>query len=90
MDVSSPHGDVDWNLWSLRLDYTHSATLSASGYLQYNSSTATTVLNLRLRWILPNDSDLYLVYNDTREDLLGAPALRTRELALKVNYRLFI
>lgn len=90
VDVSSPNGAVDWNLWSLRLDYTHSATLSASGYLQYNSSTATKILNLRMRWILPNDSDLYLVYNDTREDLLGALALRNRELAVKMNYRLFI
>ena len=90
VDISSPHGDVAWNLWSVRLDYTHSSTLSASGYLQYNSSDGTKVLNLRLRWILPNDSDLFLVYNDTREDRLGAPSLRTRELALKVNYRLFI
>jgi hypothetical protein len=90
VDISSPHSSVDWRLWSVRLDYTHSATLSASGYLQYNSSDGTKVLNLRLRWILPNDSDLYLVYNDTREDLLAGPALRGRELALKVNYRLFI
>jgi hypothetical protein len=88
--VASPHGGVDWTLWEARVDYTASSTLSASAYLQYNSSTATKVLNLRLRWILPHDSDLYLVYNDTRQDLLGAPELRGRELALKVNYRLFI
>jgi hypothetical protein len=90
VQVSSPHGRVDWTLWDARVDYTASSTLSASAYLQHNSSTGSNVLNLRMRWILPNDSDLYLVYNDTREDLLGAPALRSRELALKVNYRLFI
>ncbi|MGE5237055.1 MAG: DUF5916 domain-containing protein [Acidobacteriota bacterium] len=90
VDVSSPHGDVNWRLWSVRLDYTQSATLSASGYLQYNSSNGTKVVNLRVRWILPNESDLYLVYNDTRADLFGAPDLHTRELALKMNYRLFI
>ncbi len=90
VDITSPHGDVDWDLWAARLDYTHSATLSASGYLQYNSSNGSKVLNLRLRWILPHDSDLFLVYNDTREDVLGLPTLRGRELALKVNYRIFI
>ncbi len=90
VDISSPHGGVDWDLWSLRLDYTHSATLSASAYLQHNSSNGSKVLNLRLRWILRNDSDLFLVYNDTREGFAGAPNLRTRELAVKMNYRLFI
>jgi hypothetical protein len=88
--VSSPHGGVNWRLWSARLDYIHSATLSASAYLQFNSSTGTKVLNLRMHWILRNDSDLFLVYNDSREDVLGPLALRNRELALKVNYRLFI
>ncbi|MDD5562710.1 MAG: DUF5916 domain-containing protein [Thermoanaerobaculaceae bacterium] len=88
--IASVHGNLDWRLWSVRLDYIHSATLSASGYLQFNSSDATKVLNLRLRWILPNDSDLYLVYNDNRQDIAAAPALRNRELALKVNYRAFI
>ncbi len=90
VDVSSPHGDLEWRLWSVRLDYIHSSTMSASGYMQYNSSNGTKVLNLRMRWILPNDSDLYLVYNDSREDFTGAPELRTRELAVKMNYRLFI
>ncbi|HQU33702.1 MAG TPA: DUF5916 domain-containing protein [Thermoanaerobaculaceae bacterium] len=90
VNVSSPHGDLKWRLWSARLDYIHSATLSASGYLQYNSSIGARVLNLRLRWILRNDSDLYLVYNEGRQELAGAPDLRNRELALKVNYRLFI
>ncbi len=90
VDVSTPHGGVNWNLWSVRLDYTHSATFSAAGYLQVNSANGGKVLNLRLRWIMRNDSDLYLVYNDTREDLLGSPSLRARELAIKVNYRVFI
>jgi hypothetical protein len=89
-DISSPHGDVDWQLWSLRLDYIFSSTLSASGFVQHDSSTETTLLNLRLRWILKNDSDLYFVYNEGEVDQLGAPILRNRELALKVSYRFFL
>ncbi len=88
--IASEYGDLNWRLWSVRLDYVHSATLSASGFLQYSSSNSAKVLNLRIRWILRNDSDLYLVYNDRRQDLAAAPSLRNREPALKVNYRLFI
>jgi len=89
-DISSPHGDIDWRLWSLRLDYIFSSTLSASGFLQHNSSTDTTLLNLRLRWILRNDSDLYFVYNESEINELNVPVLRNRELALKVSYRFFL
>jgi len=89
-DITSPHGEIDWQLWSLRLDYIFSSTLSASGFLQHNSSTDTTLLNLRLRWILHNDSDLYFVYNESEVDEFNSPIYRNRELALKVSYRFFL
>jgi len=89
-DISSAHGEINWQLWSLRLDYIFSSTLSASGYVQHNSSTETTLLNLRLRWILRNDSDLFFVYNEGEVNQLGAPIVRNRELALKVSYRFFL
>ena len=89
-DINSDHGSVDWQLWSLRLDYIFSSTLSASAFAQHNSSTETTLLNLRLRWILRNDSNLYLVYNETELDETGLPVERHRELALKVSYRFFL
>jgi Domain of unknown function (DUF5916) len=90
ISVSTPHGDLDWRLWSARIDYIHSATMSASALLQYNSSTGTTVLNVRLRWILPNDSNLFLVVDDNREEPTLGPSLRTREIALKLDVRLFV
>jgi hypothetical protein len=89
-DISTSHGNIDWRLWSLRLSYTHSATLSASAFLQYNSSTSASLLNLRLRWILPNDSDLFLVINERRDEEFGVPADRDREAAVKVAYRFFL
>ncbi len=89
-DITSDHGAVDWQLWSLRLDYTFSPVLSTSAYLQHNSSTETTLLNLRLRWILHNDSDLFVVYNESEIDEIGLPVERHRELAVKVSYRFFL
>ena len=89
-DVSADHGGIDWRLWSVRLEYIHSATISASAYLQHNSSNGTTVVNLRLRWILPNDSDLFLVLNERRDEQELSQALRSRDAALKVSYRFFL
>jgi hypothetical protein len=90
VDISTDHGSLEWQLWGLRLSYAHSSTLSASAYGQYNSSTGAKVLNVRLRWILPHDSDLYIVYNERREENGTAPVPRVREVALKVNYRFFV
>lgn len=89
-DISADQGAVDWRLWALRLDYIFTSTLSASAFVQHNASTSTTMLNLRLRWILRNDSDLYLVYNESEVDETGVPVERHREVALKVSYRFFL
>jgi hypothetical protein len=89
-DVSTDHGSIDWHLWSFRIHYTHSATLSASSFVQYNSSTGTTVVNLRLRKILRNDSDLFIVLNqrEFEDDVFGT--LREHDAALKISYRFFL
>jgi hypothetical protein len=89
-DISTDHGDLDWQLWSFRIGYTHSATLSASTFVQYNSSTGTTVLNLRLRKILRNDSDLFIVFNQREiEDALFGD-LSEHDAAVKISYRFFL
>ena len=43
-----------------------------------------------LRWILRNDSDLYLVYDDSEVDETGLPVRRRRELAIKASWRFFL
>jgi hypothetical protein len=89
-DISTGHGSIDWQLWSIRIGYTHSATLSASTFMQYNSSTGTTVLNLRLRKILRNDSDLFIVLNhrELEDDAFGN--LSEHDAAVKISYRFFL
>jgi hypothetical protein len=89
-EIDSPHGQVEWTLGGLRIDYTFSSTISASAFIQHDSASSVTTLNLRLRWILPNDSDLFLVYDETELDPGGRPAQRDRQLALKMNYRFFL
>jgi hypothetical protein len=89
-DISADHGAIDWELWSFRLDYIHSSTLSASSFVQYNSSTGETDLNLRLRKILRNDSDLFVVFNEREieDEVFGR--LRERDFAVKISYRFFL
>jgi hypothetical protein len=89
-DISSEYGTIDWQLWALRVDYTHSSTLSASAFAQHNSSTGNTDLNLRLRKILRNDSDLFVVFNEREieDELFGT--LRERDFAVKISYRIFL
>jgi len=89
-DITAEHGAIDWRLWSLRLDYIHSSTLSASSFVQYNSSTGNTDLNLRLRKILRNDSDLFIVFNERaiEDEVFGE--LRERDFAVKISYRIFL
>ena len=45
---------------------------------------------MRLRWILPNDSDLFVVLNERREEQELGQTLHGRDMALKVNYRFFL
>jgi len=89
-DITTEHGSIDWRLWSGRLDYIHSSTLSASAFAQHNSSTGETDLNLRLRKILRNDSDLFVVLNqrEIEDELFGE--LRERDFAVKISYRFFL
>jgi len=89
-DIAADHGSLDWTLWSARVEYIFSSTVSASAYLQHNSSTGTDVYNLRLRWILPNDSDLFLVLNERRSEPELGPVREGRDAALKVSYRFFL
>jgi hypothetical protein len=89
-DIDTDHGDLNWNLWALRLEYTFNAYLSTSAFLQYNSSTGDATLNLRLRWIHSNDSDLFIVFNERRNNSLNRWDLQGREALVKVNYRFFL
>jgi len=89
-DISTGHGSIDWQLWSFRIGYTHSSTLSASAFVQYNSSTDTTVLNLRLRKILRNDSDLFIVFNQRQFEDNALGDLSERDAAVKISYRFFL
>jgi hypothetical protein len=73
-----------------RATYTITPRMFVSGIAQYNSTTATTGSNLRLRWEYAPGSELFIVYTDDydTESRLQSMTLRNRAFVIKVN-RLF-
>ena len=87
--VSLPFGSFTSNLVGSRVTYTITPLMFVSGLVQYNSSNDAVDTNLRLRWEYRPGSELFVVYNETRDTTRpGFPGLKTRALIVKIN-RLF-
>jgi len=87
--VTLPVGSFTTNLLSSRLTYTLTPKMFVSGLVQYNSSRHSVAANVRFRWEYRPGSELFIVYNDTRDtEGLGFPDLETRTFIVKIN-RLF-
>ena len=87
--VSLPFGSFTTNLVGSRVTYTITPLMFVSGLVQYNSSANAADTNLRLRWEYQPGSELFIVYNESRDTLhRGFPDLRTRAFIVKIN-RLF-
>ena len=72
-----------------RVTYTLTPRLFFGGLIQYNSIAASLGTNLRLRWEYQPGSELFVVYNDTRDtSLRGRPLLENRAFIVKLT-RLF-
>ena len=59
--------------------------------MQYNSATGSVGANVRLRWEYHPGSELFVVYNENRDDALRPnrfPQIANRALIVKIN-RLF-
>jgi hypothetical protein len=85
-----PQAAFTATVFRMRTTYTITPRMFVSGIVQYNSTTATTGSNLRLRWEYAPGSELFVVYTDDY-DTEARPqsiALRNRALVIKVN-RLF-
>jgi hypothetical protein len=87
--VVLPEGEFTAKLISSRATYTITPRMFVSGLVQYNSSNSSLGTNMRLRWEYQPGSEIFLVYNDSRDTLPpGYPTLQSRALVFKIN-RLF-
>jgi len=79
--IDLPGNSFTADVYGARVDLAASTRLFLSGFLQYNTASEDTVLNLRLNFIHSPLSDLFLVYSERRNQDSGG--LLQRNLTLK-------
>ena len=80
-DVDLSNGSFTTNLLRTRATYAFTPRTVVHTFIQYNADTHQVSSNIRFNWTHRPLSDLYVVYNDTRDTLTGL----TRERALIVK-----
>ncbi len=89
-DVSDKKREVTAHIFGVRTSYSFSPDLSLSALLQWNTQQDRFVSNFRFNYIISPGSNLYIVYNERRDNedasdtLLGDPLDRT--LVVKLAY----
>ena len=89
--IDLPVGRFDTMLVSSRTIYAVNPLMFVSALVQYNSATGAVGTNIRLRWEYHPGSELFVVYNENRDDGLRPnrfPQLENRAFIVKIN-RLF-
>jgi hypothetical protein len=85
--IDLPAGSFTSKLVGSRITYTVTPLLFVSALVQYNSSTHGVSTNARMRWEYRPGSELFIVYNEERnnEPLPNQPGLLNRAFIVKVN-----
>lgn len=84
--VTLQAGSFDTNLVGSRINYSLTPYMFVSALLQWNSSTHTVATNARLRWEYLPGSELFVVYNDTRDTTgISDAGVLNRAIIVKVN-----
>jgi hypothetical protein len=87
--VTLPYGDFTARLVGTRFVVSPSPRLAFSSLTQFNPSSHSLTLSVRMRWEYTPGSDLYVVYSDGRDTATARfPALNNRSFAIKAT-RLF-
>ncbi len=84
-DIELPQGSLALHLIGLNMKYAFNSKTFVNAFLQYNNDTNRISSNIRFRLIHRPLSDLFVVYNEVRDQ---ARDLNDRELALKYTYLL--
>ena len=84
--VRLTQGNFTTHLGGSRITYTMTPLMFASALLQYSSSANSVSVNARLRWEYQPGSELFVVYNESRDTRIpNFPGLANRTVILKVN-----
>jgi hypothetical protein len=81
--VDLPNGSFTSSLIGTRLTYAFNPRASIDAFIQYNADTHQISSNIRFDLMHHPLSDLYLVYNDTRDTITGQ--IRERAFIMKLT-----
>lgn len=86
--VDLPGGKFDVNLWVTRFNVAISPKLFGSALIQVDDIYDNIDMNLRVDWIHHPGSDLFFVYNESRNLRLnpGDPSINARDTTAKLTY----
>ncbi len=86
--ISLPDGGFTADVYGVRADYGFSTRLFLSAFLQYNDADAQVVTNVRLNYLHGPLSDLFLVYTERRDTVLGETVERvlTAKLSKSIGF----
>ena len=87
-DVNLPVGDLKIDLAILRLDYALSPRATIRSLIQYNSSVDEMSASVRFNLRYTPGSDLYVAYDELRDELGRQTFTKNRQLVLKLTYLL--
>ena len=84
--VDLPYGQFTARVLSARTIVTPTPRMMLSGLMQYNAATNSLSSSARLRWEYRPGSELFVVYSDGRDTLVGGiPTVLNRSLAVKIT-----
>lgn len=83
-DIDLPEGDFEVNLTSLRLSYSFTPKISLQAFVQHNERDNVLATNLRFAWLQEAGAGLYIVYNETDDDI-NSPGRPRKELVIKYS-----
>jgi hypothetical protein len=81
--VAVPNGSFTTDLVRTRFTYAFTPRSVVNAFIQYNADTHQVSSNIRFNWTHHPLSDLYIVYNDTRDTITGLS--RERSFLIKVT-----
>ncbi len=84
--IALSQGNFTTTLVGSRVTYTMTPLMFVSALLQYNSGANSMATNVRMRWEYRPGSELFVVYNESRDTFAGGfPNLTNKVFIVKVN-----
>jgi len=84
-DVEVPEGEFRFNLSRIKLSYSFNSKMTLQAFVQHNGRDDVFATNVRFSWLRSANSGLFVVYNETDDEVLH-PGRPRKEFILKYSH----